>query len=162
MNNKDFYLDDDGMKNMLMKLSEDARRKMDSGKVVQTFEYDCRLNKKIFTPSKFNVNDPGEANIDNLLNLVRKKAEYEKYSTKFESLTLLNWLEAYNKLNENNKLDLNNRLVNFYEALSGFYMRHTFSSKDDCVICEVSEIKIIDSLQVIECKVKNLIILGFQ
>jgi hypothetical protein len=168
-NSKNFYLDDDRMKNILLKLSEDGKRKFDSNVLLKTFDYDSQTPKekmcikddhKIFTPSKFSIGVSGntgghsEPSIDNILNLIRKKAESERYRHMLDNLTVLNWLEAYNKFNENKRLDIFNKLVNVYDTLSNFFNDHCFGSKDECIVCEITEVKIIDSLQVLECKVK--------
>jgi hypothetical protein len=161
MNSQNF-LDDERMRNMLRKLSEEGKKKLDS-RLLGSFEYDCqvgRVNKpggqKIFTPTKFSLSHGNEEpSIDFVMNLVRKKADKERYKNRLANLSIFNWLEAYNKLNENRRLEIfpENKLVNVYDTMADFFCEHSFNSKDECIVCEVAEVKIIDSLQVLQCKV---------
>jgi hypothetical protein len=166
LDSQNFFLNDDRLKSMLLKLSEDANRKLDSENLLETFEYDANkenrqnnCGRKVFTPSKFsagfgnNNNSGGDG--EYAISLIRKKCERERYKDKLAGLTILNWLDAYNKLNETKRFDVGgeNRMLSVYDTIANFFANHCFMSKDECIICEIAEIKIIDSLQVIECKV---------
>jgi hypothetical protein len=173
---QNIFLDDNKMKNMLLKISEDARRKIGGGNSgVLEFECDSfeggQMNdsRKIFTPSRFSVGDGLRGHNDNeqpptgdyTLGLIRKKVDRERMKSKLDGLAILNWLEAYNRLNENKKIDIHSesKMLSVYDTVANFFGQLCFLSKEECIACEVTEIKIIDSLQVIECKVSLSIVI---
>jgi hypothetical protein len=113
------------------------------------------IPSNIPTPSNFKINEV-ESRGEYSLSLIKKRNERDDINAKISSLNFFSWIRAYNKLTESVKIDVNllidNKNINVLETMSNCFIDYTFSNSE-IVICEVSEVKFLDCIQVIECKV---------
>jgi hypothetical protein len=113
------------------------------------------IPSKIPTPSNFNFVE-NESRGEYALGLIRKKIEREQIKLKFLSLNYFSWIRAYNKLTESVKIDVNllidGKNFNVNDCLSKFFLDYTFANSE-IIVCEVIDIKFLDCIQIIECKV---------
>lgn len=113
------------------------------------------IPSKIPTPSNFNYNDH-ECRGEYAISLIKKKIEKKEIMSKISNLNFFSWIRAYNKLTDGVKIDINllidNKDFNVSDTVSKFFSDFTFKDSQIC-ICEVTEIKFLDCIQIIECKV---------
>jgi hypothetical protein len=106
------------------------------------------------TPSNFK---PVEENRgEYALSLIKKKNERDGINSKLSSLDYLSWVRVYNKLTDSVKIDINllieNKSINVFQTVSNFFSQYLFACSE-IVVCEIVDVKFLDCIQVIECKV---------
>lgn len=128
------------------------------------------IPSKVVTPSSFNIKselgnkfkEEIPSNPDYLLSLIHKKMNNSAKQEIIDGLTLFSWTKCYNELNED-KIDLKEHMrknhrsdYSVIETLQNFFCKYSFNSKKEIIIAEVSEIKHIDCIQIIEVQVYKL------
>ena len=119
--------------------------------------YKERYNIPSSFPTPSNFKPVEESRGEYALSLIKKKNERDDINSKLSSLNYLSWVRVYNKLTDSVKIDINllieNKNINVFQTVTNFFSEYLFTSSE-IVVCEVVDVKYLDCIQVIECKVK--------